>query len=896
MRLPKCTAGLLALLSVLLLAAPAATAGWSANKADAPAAGADTAASSAMQAMLDKHAQKMTGELEAQLDGLLQQQRELLLKAPVVAGGKFEADYYTKASRRAAFLTGLLTAAVILGAVGWGWVQFNAKRTSILREAAADAVLEVQKPDVVRRLIAQVTRQRELPSWIAFPDFERVEWINGVLTQLWPHAAAAVVAQVREQLDPQLKAAKPKWIGDIAITEFTFGEAPPRVKGIKVYPGEKTGDDVVIETDAVWASSMSVTLRVRLLPERLPVLGSISVTSWVTKFLSKLVFVKMGVTKVGFSGRVRVAMTGISDKMPVVGSLQVSLVEMPRFSFGITLYEYLNLMVLPGLEAFVHFFIRDILLRPYILPESITIPLVPGAGGHLVPRGLLFVNVIEAVNIPNLDWRSLLSKPDTFVELSVRARVSKKTRVVWNSRCPKWNEEFRFLIHFPEHQELLVVLKDHDRLLGDTEIGRVHIPIKAVPPNEEQDLWTEVQLTHKGFMSLKALKGAMSAMSMQRPGRGSRVAQVSDPGGMGFSNVESGAPEVHEITPPDELPSDEEDPLLESQQQEQFQALPGSPAADAAQQDAPQQTAAQQTSAQQQGGGGGSAVDHISELASVPGVCQAGEGTCDRHDQDSSTPVVPADIQRQSSSDPGGAAVGSSRGSPAEAGSSGATPRTSASVDEQVAAARRRRQHKEKDTCKLHLKLTYVQVGEETVRKAREAGEAAQHGDRFPSSQLAPADSQEAKILNALRGGVLEVKLHRPHVHDGVQPARQVVVRVGERQKATAAAKGVKEEDAIATDEVLDFVVDGDLADDPDASVVLEVYDQHWITDTEEANLWGWEARGQMPTEPARVSVPLHAITSAKKLHKAWEIAADGHALLLDVEFEWLAVLDNGGS
>lgn len=58
------------------------------------------------------------GELEAQHDGLLRQQRELLLKAPVVAGGKFEADYYTKASRRAAFITGVLTAAAILGAIG----------------------------------------------------------------------------------------------------------------------------------------------------------------------------------------------------------------------------------------------------------------------------------------------------------------------------------------------------------------------------------------------------------------------------------------------------------------------------------------------------------------------------------------------------------------------------------------------------------------------------------------------------------------------------------------------------------------------------------------------------------------------------------------------------------
>lgn len=50
--------------------------------------------------------------------------------------------------------------------------------------------------------------------------------------------------------------------------------------------------------------------------------------------------------------------------------------ELPDFSFGITLYEAVNVMILPGLEAFLHFFIRDIILRPYVLPESIVIPLV----------------------------------------------------------------------------------------------------------------------------------------------------------------------------------------------------------------------------------------------------------------------------------------------------------------------------------------------------------------------------------------------------------------------------------------------------------------------------------------------------------------------------------------
>ena len=50
--------------------------------------------------------------------------------------------------------------------------------------------------------------------------------------------------------------------------------------------------------------------------------------------------------------------------------------SVPDFSFAVTLYEYVNVMILPGLEAFIHYFIRDIILRPMVLPESLNIPLV----------------------------------------------------------------------------------------------------------------------------------------------------------------------------------------------------------------------------------------------------------------------------------------------------------------------------------------------------------------------------------------------------------------------------------------------------------------------------------------------------------------------------------------
>ena len=64
----------------------------------------------------------------------------------------------------------------------------------------------------------------------------------------------------------------------------------------------------------------------------------------------------------------------------------------------------------------------------------------------------------------------------------------------------------------------------------------------------------------------------------------------------------------------------------------------------------------------------------------------------------------------------------------------------------------------------------------------------------------------------------------------------------------------------------------------------------------QEASLWEWEGKGQMPTQPARVAVPLRAITQARELHRAWRIGRAGRTLLLDVKFVWLAVLDAGSS
>lgn len=49
-------------------------------------------------------------------------------------------------------------------------------------------------------------------------------------------------------------------------------------------------------------------------------------------------------------------------------SLQVSLVEVPRFSFDLSIW-FGELAVLPGLESWLHALIRDSVFRPFVLPE-----------------------------------------------------------------------------------------------------------------------------------------------------------------------------------------------------------------------------------------------------------------------------------------------------------------------------------------------------------------------------------------------------------------------------------------------------------------------------------------------------------------------------------------------
>ena len=52
-----------------------------------------------------------------------------------------------------------------------------------------------------------------------------------------------------------------------------------------------------------------------------------------------------------------------------------------------------------------------------------------------MPAGILYLHLIEARNLPNMDW---ISKTDAYALVYVRGRRKRRTHVVYNSLCPKY--------------------------------------------------------------------------------------------------------------------------------------------------------------------------------------------------------------------------------------------------------------------------------------------------------------------------------------------------------------------------------------------------------------------------------------------------------------------------
>lgn len=253
------------------------------------------------------------------------------------------------------------------------------------RQAFAYDALKEADP----KLLKEVLGKADVPSWMTMPDWQRVGFLNQIIDQLWPHVNQALCTMCRAELEPVLKDQKPSWIASIKLSRFDLGNRPPQINGVKVYPKSSTPEEVDIELDFTWAGQQEVALVVKPIPKHL------NVATVVTEVLSSIIMVKAGVQKLIMNGRLRVSFKPLLNSVPIIAAIQFALVEMPSFSFDITVYGG-DATFLPGLEAWINSLIKETVLRPYVLPERYTYPLVAGDLGQIdKPKAMLFVTVVK---------------------------------------------------------------------------------------------------------------------------------------------------------------------------------------------------------------------------------------------------------------------------------------------------------------------------------------------------------------------------------------------------------------------------------------------------------------------------------------------------------------------
>ncbi|PRW58761.1 DNA polymerase kappa [Chlorella sorokiniana] len=308
------------------------------------------------------------------------------------------------------------------------------------------------------------------------------DWISELVERLWPFIKASVEQMAWEMLPDILEQSEPAWIHDINLKKLVLGDKEPDISNIRVWMDDNdTMDDCYLEFDFEWRSK-----QIQVLPASMD-------KAWIPNIiedkLKDLLDFTVGVEDAMLKGRVRVTLRPLLYRIPVVGAVQVSLVEQPEFDFDLTLGNSTNVPMEPALKSWIKQTLQDMVFASYVSPEHFFLQIDPEAQDLERPVGVLAVEVVEATKVPRMDF---FTRSSPFVELYVRTSMKRQTAIKSTTKHPRWSESFEFPVHVAEHQELRMVLYDYDWASANDEIGRACVRVKDLPPGQTQDLWLDV--------------------------------------------------------------------------------------------------------------------------------------------------------------------------------------------------------------------------------------------------------------------------------------------------------------------------------------------------------------------------------------------------------------------
>ncbi|CAO2815601.1 unnamed protein product [Amaranthus hypochondriacus] len=325
---------------------------------------------------------------------------------------------------------------------------------------------DVQDPDI-RPLAEQDTDklQRllpEIPLWVKNPDYDRMDWLNKFLAQMWPYLDKAICKTVKDIATPIIAEQIPKYkIDSVEFEKLTLGSLPPTFQGMKVYVTDEK--ELIMEPSLKWAANPNVMVAVKAF--------GLKATAQV---LDLQVFASP-----------RISLKPLVPSFPCFANIYVSLMEKPHVDFGLKVLGA-DLMSIPGLYRFVQELIKDQVANMYLWPRTLAVPILDPVKALRKPVGILHVKVLRATKLKKKD---LLGASDPYVKLKLSddKTPSKKTMVKHKNLNPEWNEEFNLTVRDPETQILELNVYDWEQVGKHDKMGMSFVPLKDLTPDEPKE-------------------------------------------------------------------------------------------------------------------------------------------------------------------------------------------------------------------------------------------------------------------------------------------------------------------------------------------------------------------------------------------------------------------------
>ncbi|XP_018616227.2 extended synaptotagmin-1 [Scleropages formosus] len=364
---------------------------------------------------------------------------------------------------------------VVLGLMVYmGWRQSRDGKESRLQSA-----MYVQENEQDFATSTSVFRsKRELPAWVNFPDVEKVDWLNKILQQAWPFVGQYLEKLLVETIAPSIRGSN-NHLQTFTFSKVNLGSKPLRVVGVKAYT-EHDKRQVLLDLYISYVGDVEINVEV------------------------KKYFCKAGVKGIQLHGKLRVILEPLIGDIPLVGAITMFFIRRPTLDINWT--GLTNLLDIPGLNTMSDTMIMDAIASFLVLPNRLTVPLVPNL--HVaqlrspLPRGIVRIHLLEAESLVSKDNYGLITgKSDPYAVLRVGTQIFTSHHVE-NNLNPQWREMYEVIVHEVPGQELEVDVFDKDPDQDDF-LGRMKLDLGLVKKARLLDEWFTLKDTAAGRIHLK---------------------------------------------------------------------------------------------------------------------------------------------------------------------------------------------------------------------------------------------------------------------------------------------------------------------------------------------------------------------------------------------------------